>query len=467
MKRRTKIVCTLGPAVGSRRRIGDLVAAGMNVARINCSHGDWETRRRWIEWVRECSPGIGPVAVLADLQGPKFRIGDLSPEGLTIVPGQALTVGQEVADIVVHADTIFDAMQPGSRLLLGDGDVELKLGAKTGSRFAAKAISGGHVKSRQGVTLVGRSFESPCLTEKDVADVFEACRAGVEFIALSYVRKASDLRELRRLIDRYDPQVRICAKIETKEAVRDIDEIVQVSDLVMVARGDLGLQMDIEEVPLVQKKVIARCARVGKPVITATQMLESMMRSPRPTRAETTDVANAILDGTDAIMLSGETAAGEYPIEAVKMMARIAHKAEGLFDFDHRIDHASERNAALECTEAVALAATRLANSLRVKALLTTTASGHTTRMVSKFRPRAPILCVAWEDHTFRQLAVVWGVETIRLDAPGTTDEIVANALDALLRHRRLKIGDTVVVTAGIPPGTPGHTNLVLVETVR
>jgi pyruvate kinase len=467
MKRRTKIVCTIGPAVGTRERIGDLVDAGMNVARINCSHGDWETRRRWIDWIRECSPEIGPVAILADLQGPKFRIGDLPPEGLTIVPGQSLVVGQETGDIVVHADAIFDAMQPGSRLLLGDGDVELRLGTKTGRCFAAKAVSGGHVKSRQGVTLVGRSFESPCLTEKDLDDVFEACRAGVDYIALSYVREASDLRELRRLVDKYDPHIRICAKIETKEAVRDIDEIVQVADLVMVARGDLGLQMDIEEVPLVQKKVIARCARAGKPVITATQMLESMMRSPRPTRAETTDVANAILDGTDAIMLSGETAAGEYPIEAAKMMARIAQKAEGLFDYDRRMDEAGRRNDTLECTEAVALAATRLANSLRVRAILTTTASGHTTRMVSKFRPRAPILCVAWEDHTLRQLAVVWGVEAIRLDVPGTTDAIVANAIDALLRYRRLKIGDTVVVTAGIPPGTPGHTNLVLVETVR
>lgn len=468
MKRRTKIVCTLGPAVATRERIADLIRAGMNVARINCSHGDWETRRKWVNWLRDLSPNVGPIAILADLQGPKFRIGEFPNGNVELKPGQALTIGQDPeSDIAVPGDEIFEAMDPGSRLLLGDGDVEIKLGAMVGKRFSAKAISGGLVKSRQGVTLVGRSFQTACLTEKDLEDVYEACRCGVDYIALSYVRKASDLRELRRLVDKYDTSIKLCAKIETKEAIHELDEIMKVSDLIMVARGDLGLQMDIEDVPIAQKKIIVKCALAGKPVITATQMLESMVHSPRPTRAESTDVANAILDGTDAVMLSGETAAGEYPIHAVKTMARIAEKAESLFDHRHRLEILTGRNHTLDCTEAVALAANNLATSLRVKAVLTTTASGHTPRMVSKFRPKAPILCVAWDDRTYRQMAVVWGVESIRLDAPGTTDEIVHNAIDAFMRFKRLKIGDQVVVTAGIPPGTPGHTNLILVQEVK
>jgi pyruvate kinase len=462
------MVCTIGPAVGAKDRLSKLVDAGMNVARLNCSHGDWETRARWVEWLRELSPGLGALAILADLQGPKFRIGEVADGSLTLVPGQIVTVGQGVeVDLPVPGHEIFAAMKVGARLLLGDGDIEIRLVGANGTDFNGRVISGGIVKSRQGITLVGRSFETPCLTDKDREDVYEAARLGVDFIALSYVRKASDLRELRRLVDKYDPSIRLCAKIETKEAVRNLDEILKVADVIMVARGDLGLQMDIEEVPIVQKRVIAKCAQAGTPVITATQMLESMMRSPRPTRAEATDIANAILDGTDAIMLSGETAAGDYPIEAARTMARIAEKAETLFDHRQRPTEARAKAAALECTEAVALAATDLAESLRVRALLTTTASGHTSRMVSKFRPRAPILCVAWDARTHRQMAVVWGVESLLLEVPPSTDEIVSLAIDAFLRAKRLKIGDRVVVTAGVPPGIAGNTNLILVQTVN
>lgn len=467
MKRRTKMVCTIGPAVGARERLGKLIDAGMNVARLNCSHGDWNTRSQWVTWLRELSPALAPVAILADLQGPKFRIGDLASGELDLSPGQGLTIGQGSGfDLSVPGDEIFAAMKVGSRILLGDGDIEIRLTGSSPGGFGAKVISGGILKSRQGITLVGRSFETPSLTDKDREDVFEAAKLGVDFIALSYVRKASDLRELRRLVDKFDPGIGLCAKIETKDAVRNLDEILKVADLIMVARGDLGLQMDLEEVPLVQKKVIAKCAQAGKPVITATQMLESMMRSPRPTRAEATDVANAILDGTDAVMLSGETAAGDYPIEAARTMVRIAERAETLFDYRRRSMEARAKAAALECTEAVALAATDLAESLRVKAVLTTTASGHTSRMVSKFRPKAPILCVAWDARTQRQLAVVWGVETLLLDVPPTTDEIVSIAIDAFLREKQLKIGDRVVVTAGVPPGIAGNTNLILVQTV-
>jgi pyruvate kinase len=464
MRRRTKIVCTLGPAVDSREKLADLVEAGMNVARLNCSHGDWETRARWVEWLRELSRDVSPIAVLADLQGPKFRIGEVPSGAMEVHAGRAITVGQSPeCTICIPGDAIFEAMTSGSRLLLGDGNVELKLGARKGAYFEAKALSGGLVRSRQGVTLVGRAFDVPVLTDKDRDDVYEAAKLGVDFIALSYVRQASDLRELRRLVDKYDTEIKLCAKIETREAVKDIDGIARIADLVMVARGDLGLQVDLEDVPMAQKRVIAKCAELGRPVITATQMLESMLASPRPTRAEASDVANAIIDGTDAVMLSGETATGDYPIEAVRTMARIAEKAEGMFDHASRLEDFSCHDG----TEAVAHAAVTLAHSLKVKAIVTTSTSGLTPRMVSRFRPKVPILCASWQPKVQKQMAVVWGVEALSTPMPRSTDDVVELAIDAFLRHKRVKVGDQVVVTAGIPPGTPGGTNLILVRTIQ
>lgn len=466
MKRRTKIVCTLGPATGTREKIAELIAAGMNVARINCSHGDWDTRHQWIEWIRAENRMIGPVGILVDLQGPKFRIGAL-PEGvLEVRAGDAMTISHvdPHAQLYIGGKEIWEAMSTGDRLLLGDGDVELKLGVDRGDSFDAKVVTGGLIKSKQGVTLVGKSFETPALTDKDLIDLQEAARAKADFVALSYVRRASDLRELRRVLDKIDYHPLICAKIETTQALKELDEILKVADLVMVARGDLGLQMDLEDVPLAQKRIIRKCNWVGKPVITATQMLESMVNLARPTRAEATDVANAILDGTDAVMLSGETATGKYPIEAVKVMARIAESAEASFNHDQFFE---SMEAHAESTSAVAEAAVQLANTLKVRAILTTSTSGLTPRMVSKFRPRMPILCTSWSDSTFTQLSVCWGVETIALPSPDSTDDIVQRAIDGFLKAKRLKVGDSIVITAGVPAGRAGNTNLIMVETVK
>ena len=289
MKRRTKIVCTLGPATSTRDRIEELIDAGMNVARLNCSHGDWTTKHELVKWIRELSPSISPIGILADLQGPKFRIGEFPGGSIDVTPGQSVSIGREPgAMIQVMADEIFAAMAPGGKLLMGDGDVELKIGPKNGEFFEAKAVSGGKIKSRQGITLVNKAFEVPALTDKDREDVVEACKAGVDFIALSYVRRATDIRELRRLVDTLDPAIRLVAKIETKEAVKEIDEIIKVTDVIMVARGDLGIEIPIQEVYVVQKMIIDKCNKAGKPVITATQMLESMIVNPRPTRAEVT-----------------------------------------------------------------------------------------------------------------------------------------------------------------------------------
>jgi pyruvate kinase len=469
MKRRTKIVCTLGPATSTRDQIKKLIDAGMNVARLNCSHGDWEAKAEWIQWIREIAPDTNTVAILADLQGPKFRIGAL-PEGfLDVHQGQTLTISQQSSSqLCVPGDEIYQAMETGDRLLMGDGDVELKLGAKVDGEFTAKVQSTGRIKSKQGVTLVGKSFDVPAMTDKDLKDLYEAAKLGVDVVALSYVRRASDIRELRRILDTYDPSIKVCAKIETREALKEIDDIIRVSDIIMVARGDLGLQMDLEEVPIAQKHIISRCGRFGKPVITATQMLESMIQIARPTRAEATDVANAIVDGTDAVMLSGETAAGAYPIEAVRMMARIADRAESIVDRSARMELEDKNLSGSDLvTEAVAHAAVQLAHTVKAKAIITTSTSGLTPRMVSKFRPKCPILCATWEDRTRAYLSFMSGVTGISIGLPPTTDEVMHAAVNEFLRHKMLKLGDTIVITAGVPAGRVGNTNLIYVETVK
>lgn len=467
MKRRTKIVCTLGPSTSTKEQIGALIDAGMNVARINCSHGDWETRRQWIEWIREQSPIIAPVAILADLQGPKFRIGIIESGRIEVIDGQEVTIGPDTAQIPLTQPEILGVLAAGDRILLGDGDVSLKVVAKSGANFTAKVTDGGAIKTKQGITVVGKVFRADCLTPKDLSDLDEALKAGVDFVALSYVHSASDIERLRELVNKVDPDVKLVAKVETKDAVKGIDAIVQVSDAIMVARGDMGLQMEIEEVPLAQKKIIATCREHGKPVITATQMLESMMVNARPTRAEATDVANAILDGSDAVMLSGETAAGAHPMEAVRCMARIAERAESVFDHDRVLQEYMEGyGSRVEHTQAVAFSVAQLAAQIRPKAIITTTTSGQTARLVSKFRPKTPILCATWKHKTHAQMALVWGCRSVFIGLPSTTDEIIRNAIDGLVRLKQLRDGESVIVTAGVPAGIPGHTNMILTQVV-
>ena len=468
MKRRTKIVCTLGPAVDSRAKIKGLIEAGMNVARLNCSHGDWNQKAQWVQWVRELSPTCSPVAILVDLQGPKFRVGDIKGGALDLSQGQVVTLGaSDTVDIPIEQEEILNAMNPGGRLLLGDGEIDLRILKQVGGKYFAKVVIGGLLKSRKGVTLVGKVFNVPALGQKDREDVVEAVRHGADFIALSYVKCADDILELRRLVDTLNPRIGLCAKIEMREGVRDLHNILKVVDLVMVARGDMGLQMEIEDVPLMQKRIIHECSCACKPVITATQMLESMTNNPRPTRAEATDVANAILDGTDAIMLSGETASGKYPIECVKTMARIAEKTEPMYDHS-RIDHDFQirLRTAIDRTDAIAHAVNELAKCIHPKAILTTTTSGQTPRLVSKFRPKQPILCGAWDESTLRQLAIVWGVEALQIPHPNGAENTIHDAIEEFLKIKRLKLGELVIVTAGVPPGKPGHTNMILTHVV-
>jgi pyruvate kinase len=470
MKRRTKIVATLGPSVDSKEKIKALIDAGVNVIRINCSHGNWDTRRQWVKWAREACNGLSPIAIMADLQGPKFRIGDLPGGAQEFVVGQSVTVGSSAsATLPVHMSEILAEMSAGCKILLGDGQVEVKISAQKGADFEGKVVNGGVVKSRQGITLVGKVFDVPSLTEKDIEDVKEAAAVGADFIALSYIRSAADVRDLRREVDKYDKTIQLCAKIETRDGLKNIDDILKVTDVVMVARGDMGLQMDIEDVPLAQKRIIERCSEASKPVITATQMLESMMFSPRPTRAEATDVANAILDGTDAVMLSGETAAGQYPLDCVRTMVRIAERAEPVYD-RARVESRffdKVQGSGLSQTEAVCHSAAGLSAQLKAHAIVTTTVTGLTARSVSKFRPKVPILCTTFDDRTKAQLAIIWGVEAMSVKESKTIDETIQDSIAAFFRAKRLKVGDSVVVVAGMPVAVAGHTNMIWTETIK
>ncbi|MBX3095832.1 MAG: pyruvate kinase [Fimbriimonadaceae bacterium] len=464
--RRTKIVATLGPACHSEGAIQQLIKAGMNMARLNCSHGEWDVKAEAAAWVRSNSAPVAPIALMADLQGPKHRLGTLPGDGLNIRAGQKLTYGPEGEDVQVPIldEDVYSGLRVGDKALIGDGEISLKVIEQQGSRGVFSVIDGGTLKSRKGVTVIGKSFDSRALTDKDKFDIFQAAQLEVDYIALSYVRSSADLLELRREVDKYDPKIRLIAKIETKEALKDIDAVIASCDGVMVARGDLGLQIAIEDVPLAQKRIIERANRIGKPVITATQMLESMVTNPRPTRAEATDVANAILDGTDAVMLSGETAAGAHPVAAVATMAKIAEKTE--LHQQAKTSRSIHLPKGADCTEAVAQAAVQIAHSLEAKAVVTASTSGATPRMVRKFNPNVPILCATWDPRVHRQLALVGGVQTVLIEHPETTDEAVGMALEAMVKNRVLRMGDTVVLTAGVPPGVAGNTNLILVRTV-
>lgn len=460
MFRKTKIVCTIGPAVDSYEGILALVRAGMNIARFNCSHGDWETRTRWIKWVRQASEAEQThIGVLVDLAGPKFRLGSFTGV-IHVTRGDTIFVGDHPGQLPISQRQIVEKLTPGRTLLIGDGEVAFKVRSVNGDRIELRCSSGGAIKPRQGITLMGETFDAPALSEKDIEDLRYAAKIGAEFIALSYVRSASDIDQAGSIAEECDPTLQIIAKIETKAAVRDIANIIRESDGIMVARGDLGLQMPIEEVPLIQKKIVGMCHAAGKPVITATQMMESMIENPRPTRAEVTDVANAIMDGTDAIMLSGETAMGAYPIEVVEYMHRIAEKTENSGAFARAIASTKQTRSA-EATESVAYAACKIAEDLKAKAIVSFSTSGFTARMVAKFRPSVPILCGSYRVRTARQVSLLWGVRPLLTAEFNDTEEMIARGFAAGIDLGLLRPGDLVVLTAGIPVGRPGTTNLV------
>ncbi|HEU5262348.1 MAG TPA: pyruvate kinase [Gemmatimonadales bacterium] len=472
MIRRTKIVATLGPATGAAEGIATLIDAGANVIRVNASHGTSELRAEWVAAIRRAAAAAGlPVAVLVDLQGPRIRVGGLSlPRPLR--PGETVVFAPESVARGDELPTTYDDLakdaRVGAKILLDDGLLSVEVTRIFGPRVEARVVDGGTLTAHKGMNLPGLQVSAPALTEKDHEDVADAVGWGVEYLALSFVRRAEDLGELRRLVP---PTVKLVAKIEKATALDDLDRILQACDAVMVARGDLGVELPFEEVPVVQKRLIREANQHGKPVITATQMLESMVHHPRPTRAEASDVANAILDGTDAVMLSAETAVGEYAVDSVRAMDRIIREMErhslgagagrGGRD-DRRLG--AEYEVSVE--DAIALGTSAVARMLRTPLIVTLTKGGFTARKVAALRPPVPILAVTTEPVTYRQLALVWGVTPVLVDRVPGYDAMLTVVRDLILKRGYARAGDRIVMTAGVPWEVSGATNLLKVEVV-
>jgi len=471
--RRAKIVCTIGPASESPAVVRQLIEAGMDVARLNLAHASQAWHGALQQRLRLVSEELGrPVGILWDLGGPKLRIGRLQEGGLLLQPGQEIVlttrpiVGQGT-EVPVQYPHLPEHVRPGERILLNDGLLEVQVLEAAGTEIRARVVVGGLLESNKGLNLPKASLAIPAITAKDRDDLRLGLELGVDWVALSFVRTADEVRELKELMREHvpgRPAVPVISKIEKPEAIDNIDSLIAESDGIMVARGDLGIETSPEQVPIMQKMIIARCNAAGKPVITATQMLESMIHNPRPTRAEASDVANAVLDGTDALMLSGETAAGEYPLQAVRTMANIVQYAER----ERPATWRRQRLAAPECgiAEAVSHASTETAADVRAAAIITPTASGYTARMVARYRPEAPIIAVTPSPVTQRQLTVYWGVCPLLARRTENTDQMTADAVQAAVGQGWVQPGETVVVTGGTAGSPPGTTNMITVRVV-
>ncbi|RAK21261.1 pyruvate kinase [Anoxybacillus vitaminiphilus] len=472
--RKTKIVCTIGPASESVEKLVQLIEAGMNVARLNFSHGNYEEHGMRIKNIREAAKLTGKtVAILLDTKGPEIRTHNMEngaielKEGSEVVISMEEVLGTPEKFSVTYAGLI-DDVTAGSKILLDDGLIGLEVLSidKEKGEIKTKVLNSGVLKNKKGVNVPGVCVNLPGITEKDAQDIIFGIEQGIDFIAASFVRRASDVLEIRELLEMHNAlHIQIIPKIENQEGVDNIDEILEVADGLMVARGDLGVEIPAEEVPLVQKELIKKCNALGKPVITATQMLDSMQRNPRPTRAEASDVANAIFDGTDAIMLSGETAAGCYPVEAVKTMHRIALRTEQALQYRDLLTQRTKQSGTT-ITDAIGQSVAHTALNLDVAAIVTPTVTGYTARMISKYRPKAPIVAVTSDEAVSRKLALVWGVYSKVAPQANSTDEMLDVAVESAVETGIVKHGDLVVITAGVPVGETGSTNLMKVHVV-
>ncbi len=468
IRNRAKIVCTIGPASASREMLRSLIEGGLDVARINFSHGTHEEHARVVACIRDLSRELGrPVALLGDLQGPRIRVGEL-PGPVALTEGNDVVfAAEEIAragEIPVTYDALPHDVVVGDRILVDDGLLDLVVLDVEGARVRARVVHGGPLKSHKGINLPGVQVSAPSITEKDIADIHFAVEQGFHYLALSFVRRAKDIASLRARIPKH---VLVVAKIEKDTALENIDEIVRAADAIMVARGDLGVELPFEEVPIAQKRIIALCNQLGRPVITATQMLESMVEHPRPTRAEASDVANAILDGTDAVMLSAETAAGMYPRMAVNAMSRIIGEVERQAIAPRSAPMVERRREKPLATEdAIAAATVAASRMLDAPVVIVFTKSGFTARVVASHRPQVPILALTDEERTYQQLALVWGVLPELVPICHTYDAMFSFATDAVVRRGLATRGEQVLVTAGVPFDVPGTTNLLKVEVV-
>jgi|YNPNPStandDraft_1061719.scaffolds.fasta_scaffold04824_6 pyruvate kinase len=471
---RTKIVCTIGPASREPEMLVRLMRAGMDVARLNLSHGDRSYHAENIRRIREAAARVDkPVAILCDLQGPKLRVGTMQEGGVPLIPDETVVLTTEAVTgvpgrIPVQYEGLPQVVSPGDRILIDDGLLELQVTGVSDHEITARVVVGGVLESNKGLNLPRASFSIPAITDKDREDLAFALSQGVDWVALSFVRSSEEVLQLKdyiRELSAFGRPTPVIAKIEKPEAVDRIDEIIAVADGIMVARGDLGIETSPEAVPMTQKMIIQKCNQAGRPVITATQMLDSMIRNPRPTRAEASDVANAILDGSDAIMLSGETAVGRYPLESVETMVRIARAAEQTL-----LATRCGQIAALPgrtFAEAVAHASVETAIDLNAAAIVAPTNSGHTARVISRFRPPCPIVAVTPSPFVQRELMLFWGVYPLLSPRAATTDEVIAAAVEAAQRAGYVGEGDVLVVTAGSVESGVGATNLMKVHLIE
>ena len=470
--RKTKIVCTLGPATNDVEIMKQLIHNGMDAARINFSHGTYETHAETIAKLKQAREELNaPIPLILDTKGPEIRVKTFKEDKVRLEEDATftLTTREVEGDVnivsVTYADLPKDVHR-GSRILIDDGLIELKVEDITETDVVCKVINGGVVKSRKGVNLPGVEVNLPSLLEKDIEDLKFGVENGFDIVAASFIRSAEDVLKIRRVLEENGGgQMHIISKIENQQGVENIDKILEASDGIMVARGDLGVEIPPEEVPLVQKILIAKANRIGKPVITATQMLESMVHSPRPTRAEANDVANAIFDGSDAIMLSGETAAGAYPLEAVATMARIALKAESAVDYAAKLANTTEP-ARVNITNAISMAACATAAELKTAAITTVTKSGFTARMISRYRPACPLIASTSDETVWRQMNLIWGCKPMLYTGELPRGGVFDTALEIAVKSGLLKNGDTVVSALGMPLGFSGATNTLRVDIV-
>ncbi|HRY11966.1 MAG TPA: pyruvate kinase [Syntrophomonadaceae bacterium] len=469
--RKTKIICTIGPASEDHAIMSQLVAKGMNVARLNFSHGEHAEHQSRIETVRRVATQLDvPLAIMLDTKGPEIRTGSLQNKKVNLKAGQkfVLTTREVPGDeyeVGISYHNLPAEVKPGISILLADGLINLEVESITATDIICRVVNGGELGEKKGVNVPAVRINLPFLSDKDIADINFGIDEKVDFIAASFVRSAQDVLDIRRILESRDANIDIIAKIESQAGVDNLDEIIKVADGVMVARGDLGVEIPAEEVPLVQKRIIQECNKAGKVVIIATQMLDSMINNPRPTRAEVSDVANAIFDGADAIMLSGESAAGRYPVEAVETMARVAARAEQALPY-HDLLRSKRLQGTSSVTDAISFATCTTVASLGINTIVTSTTTGATARMVSKYRPRADIFAVTANPAVMRKLVMVWGVYPVLTRPAYGTDDILEAALDRCLEKQYIRQGDMVVLTAGSPAGLTGSTNLIKVHVV-
>lgn len=469
--RKTKIICTIGPASESEERLRELMLAGMNVARFNFSHGSHEEHKAKFDRVIKVSSELKlPVATLLDTKGPEIRLKDIEGGKTELVSGQKFILTTEEIlgnneKVTITYKGLKDDINVGTTILIDDGLIEMVVDEINETDIICSVVNGGPISNHKGVNIPGAALSMPYISDVDRSDIMFGCDMDFDFLAASFVRCKEDILEVRKIIAEHGSHMKIIAKIENTQGIRNLDEILEAADGIMVARGDMGVEIPMEEVPIVQKQMIKKAEALGKHVITATQMLESMIKNPRPTRAEATDIANAIYDGTTAIMLSGESAAGLYPVEAVKTMAKIAERTEEDIDYNSRLRRRKDIDN-IDTTTAISHATCTTAMDLKAAAIITVTISGFTAGMIARYKPSCPIIACSVSPRTCRQLNLAWGVTPIWIARESTAEDLFDEAVHAAEKEGYIKKGDKVVLTAGVPLGVSGRTNMIRVVEV-